>query len=128
MIIDLTDPNDTSVRGSMSSPGEINAENVLNGGFFDLQLSDTLSSESVTELFDLSEPPSFHSAYMVTAALDDAGALKMYLAPSTGDTAYAFAVLDDFRSFVDGSGGPSGGGTLQRAKKLPSDISWSVRP
>jgi hypothetical protein len=128
MIVDLTDPADATVRGSMSSPDPINFDDVLAGGFFNLELSNTLSSEDVATLFDLQPPPTFSGPFMVSAALDDTGALTMFLSPTTGDTTHAFATLDGFRSFVDGSGTTSGAGTLTRSNKLPPDINWGVSP
>jgi hypothetical protein len=65
---------------------------------------------------------------MVSAALDDDGALQMYLSPTTGDTSHPFATLDGFRDFVEGSGGARGQGSLARAKKLPSAVNWAVSP
>jgi hypothetical protein len=113
----------------MSNPDPINSEAVLAGGFFDLQLSDTLSSESVTTLFDLQEPLSFHGPFMVSAALSDEGALQMFLSPATGDTTHAFATLDGFRDFVvSGEATGSGSGSLTRTNKLPSEINWAVSP
>ena len=128
MIIDLTDPQDAAVRGSMSSPDPINVDDVLNGAFFNLEISDTLSSEDVKQLFDLQPPPSFFGPFMVSAALDDTGALQVYLSPATGDTTHPFATLDGFVSVVDGSEATAGSGSLTRSNKLPPDVSWGVRP
>jgi hypothetical protein len=128
MILELIDPADESVRGGMSNP-DVVPESVLGGGFFDLELSDTLSSESVTTLFDLHEPPSFHGPFMVTATLNDQGALDLFLATSTGDTTHAFATLDGFRDVAtSGQTTGSGSGSLTRANKLPIEVNWAVSP
>lgn len=129
-LLDLTDPNDSSVRGGLSNPDPISWSDVLAGGFFNLTLDEFTSSEEVETLFDLSAPPSFSGPYLVWGELSqDSGALALFLATSTGDRTYPFAQLDGFTPAIDGSGGAaSGTGSLTRSSKLPSAISWALNP
>lgn len=126
MLLDITDPNDSSVRGTLSSPDA----GLTEEGFVNLIISDTVSSEDVKTLFDLTPPPSFNGPFMVWGELDqDSGALVLFLATTTGDRTHPFATLDGFRDVVE-SGAPSGSGsgTLSRSNKLPPDVSWQVSP
>ncbi len=129
-LIDITDPNDASVRGGLSNPDPIVWADVIAGGFVNLLIDDFTSSEDVTTLFNLTPPPSFSGPYMVWGEFDqDTGALVLYLATSTGDRSYQFANLDSFMPAVDGSGGsPAGSGTLARNNKLPPSINWALNP
>src|SRR5690349_19056035 len=129
-LIDITDPNDASVRGGLSNPDPVMWAEVLAGGFVNLLIDEFTSSEDVTDLFNLTPPPSFSGPYMVWGELDqNTGALVLYLATSTGDRSSQFATLDTFRTAVDGSGGsPSGTGTLFRDNKLPPSINWTLNP
>jgi hypothetical protein len=125
-IIDITDPNDSSIRGGLSNPDPILWTDVLAGALFSLTIDEFTSSEDVKTLFNLEPPPSFLGPYMVWGEIDlDNGAILLYLATSTGDRTDQFATLDDFMFAIDGSGGtPFGTGTLYRNNKLPSSIDW----
>ena len=129
-LLDLTDPNDSSVRGGLSNPDPLNWSEVLGGGFLNLTLDEYTSSEDVKTLFGLSPPPSFSGPYLVWGALDqDTGALALFLATATGDRSQPFARLDGFTAAIDGSGGPPlGSGALTRSNKLPPAISWALNP
>lgn len=127
-LIDITDPNDSTVRGGLSNPDPINWAGIVAGGFVNLLIDDFTSSEDVRSLFNLLPPPSFTGPFMVWGESDlNTGALLLYLATSTGDRTHQFAALDDFIFAIDGSGGaPSGTGTLFRNNKLPPSISWGL--
>ncbi|MVN75600.1 hypothetical protein GO988_04605 [Hymenobacter sp. HMF4947] len=129
-LLDLTDPNDSSVRGGLSNPDPISWSDVLAGSFLNLTIDEFTSSEDVATLFDLSAPPSFSGPYLVWGELaQDTGTLALYLATSTGDRDQPFAQLDGFTSAIDGSGGAaSGSGSLSRSNKLPPAISWALNP
>ena len=119
MLIDISDPDDPAIVGQLFS-ADIVPESVLQGGSFNLFFSSTGSSDN-SELFDLSEPPSFSGPPMVWGALNSDGNLELFLAPSTGEKTHQFAILNDFASF-------SGGGDLFRPNKLPDAVNWSVAP
>ncbi|MGI4832329.1 MAG: hypothetical protein ACRYFK_02610 [Janthinobacterium lividum] len=129
-LLDLTDPNDSAVRGGLSNPDPISWSEVLGGGFLNLTVDEYTSSEDVTTLFNLSPPPSFSGPYLVWGELDqDRGALALFLATSTGDRSQPFAQLDNFAPAIDGSGGAAlGTGLLTRSKKLPTSINWALNP
>jgi hypothetical protein len=129
-LIDLTDPNDASVRGGLSNPDPVRWSDVLAGSPVNLTVDEFTSSEDVHDLFDLSEPPSFSGPFLVWGETDtDAGTLSLFLAPQTGDRGFPFATLDGFVAAVNGSGGASSGsGTLSRSNKLPANISWNLNP
>jgi hypothetical protein len=128
--IDLTDPNDASSRGGLSSPDPISWQAVLAGTPANFIIDEFTSSGEVKELFDLSPPPSFLGPFLVWGEIDTAArALALFLAPSTGDRSFPFATLDGFVSAVDGSGGAlSGSGSLQRSNRLPPKITWTLNP
>ncbi|NML65450.1 hypothetical protein HHL22_09560 [Hymenobacter sp. RP-2-7] len=129
-LLDITDPNDSSVRGGLSNPDPLNWNEVVGGGFLNLTLDEYTSSEDVATLFDLSPPPSFNGPYLVWGELDqDTGALALFLATATGDRSQPFARLEGFRPAIDGSGGAAqGSGSLTRSSKLPPAIGWALNP
>ena len=129
-LLDLTDPNDSSVRGGLSNPDPIAWNDVLGGGFLNLTLDEFTSSEDVATLFNLSPPPSFSGPYLVWGELDpDMEALVLFLATATGDRDQPFARLDSFAAAIDGSGGAAcGTGSLTRSNKLPPTINWTLNP
>lgn len=129
-LIDLTDPNDASVRGGLSNPDPVNWNEVLAGGFINLTIDEFTSSEDVKILFNLEPPPSFSGPFLIWGEVDTTtGALNLFLAESTGDRSFPFATLDNFVQAIDGSGGPpSGTGTLSRSNKLPLSINWTLNP
>jgi hypothetical protein len=129
-LIDLTDPNDSSVRGGLSNPDPVSWPAVLAGSPVNLTIDEFTSSEDVKNLFDLNPPPSFVGPFLVWGETDTAaGTLKLFLAPSTGDRSFPFATLDAFVVAVDGSGGASNGsGALIRSNKLPPNINWNLNP
>jgi hypothetical protein len=129
-LIDLTDPNDSSVRGGLSNPDPVVWSAVLAGTPVNLIIDEFTSSEDVHNLFDLSEPPSFSGPFLVWGETDQqVGTLNLFLAPSTGDRSFSFASLDGFVAAVDGSGGAtSGSGKLTRSNKLPAVVSWTLNP
>ena len=129
-LIDLMDPNNSSVRGGLSNPDPVLWSAVLTGSPVNLTIDELTSSEDVHNLFDLSEPPSFSGPFLVWGETDQqAGTLNLFLAPSTGDRTFPFASLDGFVAAVDGSrGATSGSGTLTRSNKLRAVISWTLNP
>jgi len=101
--IDITDPNDPSVRGGLSNPDVIDWKEVLRGGFINLTIDEFTSSADADVLFNLNPPPSFSGPFLVWGEFDPEGdALRLFLATSTGDRSFPFATLDGFRSAVDG--------------------------
>jgi hypothetical protein len=128
-LLDLTDPNDSAVRGGLSNPDPINWSDISAGGFLNLTIDEFTSSEEVTTLFDLSPPPSFSGPYMVWGELaQDSGALTLFLATSTGERDQPFAQLDNFAQAISGAGDAIGAGTLTRTNKLPPQINWALNP
>jgi len=119
MIISLSDPDDSSVVGELFN-ADIIVDALLQGGEFNLFFSSTGSHDN-TELFDLSEPPSFFGPPMVWGAVDQQGVLNVFLSPTTGDDTHPFAQLSDFQSLA-------GQGDLTRSNKLPPVVDWVVSP
>jgi hypothetical protein len=128
MIIDITDPNDASVRGALSNRDPIDINDFLAGGFINLFIDEHTSSSDPKELFNLQPPPSFNDAFMVWGELDENGAVALFLAPTTGDRTFPFATLDGFKAAMNGSGATAGSGTLTRSNTLPPDVNWQVSP
>ncbi len=127
MLLELTDPNDPAVRGSLINDDPIGDE-IFAGGTMNLFVDEHTSSHGPKELFDLSEPPSFFDRFMVWGRVDENGALLLFLSPTTGDPAHPFATLDEFKAAVQAGGAPTGTGTLSRSNKLPPQVNWQVSP
>ena len=128
MLIDLTDPNDTTVRGALYNPDPIDVDAVLGGAPITLMIGDAASSDDLDVLFDLSPPPSFFGGYQLVGELDG-DALELYLSPDPDGRDHHFVRLEDFRGALDGSSGAVDGiGSLTRSNRLPSDVSWQLSP
>lgn len=86
-----------------------------------------MATDDATDLFDLSEPPSFAGPHMVWSRLDERGALALFLSSSTGDEIYPFARLDGFADALSAGSG-SGSGDLTRPNTVVPPIGWSLAP
>jgi hypothetical protein len=126
MLINLIDPNDETVRGSLVHPDPIVAADVLAGAFVVFQIAETASSHDVKELFNLMSPPSFPGPFQVWGeSVAGTGMLVLFLAPEAGDRNFRFALLNEFR-FPRPGDVPTGTGQLFRHNKLPPNIRWQA--
>jgi hypothetical protein len=116
MLIALTDPDNSDIFGELFN-ADLVLDDALQGTAFNLFFSSTGSHDN-TELFDLSEPPSFFGPHMVWGSVDQEGTLNLFLAPTTGDATHPFAQLHNFQNL-------SGQADLTRSNKLPSLVKFN---
>jgi hypothetical protein len=126
MLIHITDPNDSSVKGVLDTTEGFSLANLLAGGMENFFFANAASSAEPDVLFDLSSPPSFFDRPMLWGRLDQNGALELFLSPTTGDATHPFARLDDFRAVLQGTS--AGTGSLFRSNVLPPQVDWGVSP
>jgi hypothetical protein len=123
----LADSANSETFGAWFNPDPIDVAAMIAGAPASF-LHDSTSSDSAESLYDLTPPPSFSGPPMTWGRIDQDGALRLFLAATTGDEGVPFATLENFAAGLNGSGSPGGSGDLFRSNRLPPAIQWQVSP